>query len=521
MVTGASTADLAVILIDARKGVLTQTRRHSYLVSLLGIHQVVVAVNKLDLVDYSPRRLRRDRGRLPRLRRRDRPRRRHLHPDVGAARRQHHRAEPEHARGTTGRRCIEHLETVEVDDAARRTARSACRCSGSTARTSTSAASPARSSAARVRPGDRGPRAARRAGRAPSRGSSRSTATSTRRSPASRSRSRSPTRSTSAAATSCAPTTRPPRSPTSSRPTSCGCTSDEMLPGRPYLLKIGTRTVGRHDRAARSTGSTSTPSSTSPPRRSSSTRSACATSASTAPVAVRPVRRQPRHGRLHRSSTGCTNATVGAGLLHFALRRSHNIHWQAIDVDARGPRRAERPPARRRLVHRPVRRRQVDHRQPGRAAAPRARRPHLPARRRQRPPRAQPRPRLHRRRPGREHPPGRRGRPARWSTPASSCWCRSSRRSGPSASWPASSSARRRVHRGLRRHAARRSPRQRDPKGLYAKARRGELANFTGIDSPYEAPEEPDLHLETVGSAPEHLVESVLERLAPIIGRRS
>ncbi|WP_216896022.1 sulfate adenylyltransferase subunit CysN [Nocardia alni] len=54
MVTGASTADAAVILIDARKGVLTQTRRHSYLVSLLGIRNIVVAVNKLDLVDYSP-----------------------------------------------------------------------------------------------------------------------------------------------------------------------------------------------------------------------------------------------------------------------------------------------------------------------------------------------------------------------------------------------------------------------------------------------------------------------------------
>lgn len=52
MVTGASTADLAVILIDARKGVLTQTRRHSYLVHLLGIRHVVLAVNKMDLVDY-------------------------------------------------------------------------------------------------------------------------------------------------------------------------------------------------------------------------------------------------------------------------------------------------------------------------------------------------------------------------------------------------------------------------------------------------------------------------------------
>ena len=52
MVTGASTANLAIILIDATKGVITQTRRHTYLVSLLGIKHVVLAVNKMDLVDY-------------------------------------------------------------------------------------------------------------------------------------------------------------------------------------------------------------------------------------------------------------------------------------------------------------------------------------------------------------------------------------------------------------------------------------------------------------------------------------
>jgi bifunctional enzyme CysN/CysC len=55
MVTGASTADAAVILIDARKGVLTQTKRHSYLVSLLGIRHVALAINKMDLVDWSER----------------------------------------------------------------------------------------------------------------------------------------------------------------------------------------------------------------------------------------------------------------------------------------------------------------------------------------------------------------------------------------------------------------------------------------------------------------------------------
>ncbi len=52
MVTGASNADLAVILVDANKNILTQTRRHSYIVSLMGIRQVILAVNKMDLIDY-------------------------------------------------------------------------------------------------------------------------------------------------------------------------------------------------------------------------------------------------------------------------------------------------------------------------------------------------------------------------------------------------------------------------------------------------------------------------------------
>ncbi|MEQ8651854.1 MAG: sulfate adenylyltransferase subunit CysN [Kiloniellales bacterium] len=53
MATGASTADLAIVMIDARKGVLTQTRRHSFIVSLLGIKHVVLCINKMDLVDFS------------------------------------------------------------------------------------------------------------------------------------------------------------------------------------------------------------------------------------------------------------------------------------------------------------------------------------------------------------------------------------------------------------------------------------------------------------------------------------
>lgn len=58
MATGASTADLAVILVDARQGILVQTRRHSYICSLLGIRHIVVAINKMDLVDYAEDRFR-------------------------------------------------------------------------------------------------------------------------------------------------------------------------------------------------------------------------------------------------------------------------------------------------------------------------------------------------------------------------------------------------------------------------------------------------------------------------------
>ena len=56
MATGASTCDLAVILVDARKGVLDQTRRHSFISNLLGLKHFIVAINKMDLVDYSQER---------------------------------------------------------------------------------------------------------------------------------------------------------------------------------------------------------------------------------------------------------------------------------------------------------------------------------------------------------------------------------------------------------------------------------------------------------------------------------
>ena len=106
MVTGASTADLALILIDARKGVLEQSRRHAFIATLLGIPHLVVCVNKMDLVDYDRGGLRArsstsSRAFAARLDVTDL----HLHPDLGAARRQRGASAPSTCPGTTARRC--------------------------------------------------------------------------------------------------------------------------------------------------------------------------------------------------------------------------------------------------------------------------------------------------------------------------------------------------------------------------------------------------------------------------------
>ena len=94
MVTGASTADVAIILVDARKGVIEQTRRHSYIAAILGTPHVVVAVNKMDLASFFGGALPRDRAGAARDERAARAARRAGDPDVGAARRQRRRARP-------------------------------------------------------------------------------------------------------------------------------------------------------------------------------------------------------------------------------------------------------------------------------------------------------------------------------------------------------------------------------------------------------------------------------------------
>ncbi len=129
MVTGASTADAAIVLVDARQGITTQTRRHSRVLSLLGVEIVAVAINKLDLVGY-------DRGVFERIRddyateaERLGFRGRDRDPGVGAARRQRHH----------GQRAHELVRRADADGVAARGSaarpanrrrRSGCRCSG-------------------------------------------------------------------------------------------------------------------------------------------------------------------------------------------------------------------------------------------------------------------------------------------------------------------------------------------------------------------------------------------------------
>ncbi len=105
MVTGASTADCAVILVDPTKGVLTQTRRHTLLASVLGIRHAALAVTKMDLVDYAEATFRGVESSYRDDRRRARPRAGRLHPGLGAARRQRRRRGASRCRGTRARRC--------------------------------------------------------------------------------------------------------------------------------------------------------------------------------------------------------------------------------------------------------------------------------------------------------------------------------------------------------------------------------------------------------------------------------
>jgi bifunctional enzyme CysN/CysC len=506
MVTGASTAELAVILIDARKGVLTQTRRHSYLVSLLGIRKVVVAVNKLDLVGYSREVFERIEAEY-----------REFAARIGltdivcipmSALRGDNITEPsEHTPWYHGPTLLGHLETVPVGQRAQdgpfrmpvqwvnRPGHDFRGFSGVIV-------------GGRVRPGDRV-----------------RVVPSGRQSTVTRIVTMDDDLDEAVAEQSvtlvladeidisrgdvlCAADS-PAGSADQFEAHVVWMAEHEMLPGRPYLLKIGARTV---------TASLSRPKY----RVDVNTlEQSAATTLALNEIGVcnlnldRPIAFDPYAE--NRDMGGfvlidrLTNATVGAGMLHFALRRSQNIHWQQLEVDkaAQAELKGHRPC----VVW-----------FTGLSGAGKSSIANLVEKR------------LHALgvhttlldgdnvRHGLNKDLGftevdRVENIRRVAEVSHLMVCaglvvlvsfispfRSERRM-----------ARDLVEEGEFCEVFVDTPlavaEQRDVKGLYGKARRGELTNFTGIDSPYEPPEAPEVHIDTTATNPEEAAQQVVDAL--------
>jgi bifunctional enzyme CysN/CysC len=330
MVTGASTADLAVILVDARKGVLTQTRRHSYLVSLLGIRHVVVAVNKLDLVDYSQDVFAQVEADY-----------REFAAQIGlkdivcipmsALRGDNIIEHSERTPWYSGPTLVGHLESIEIEDELHEGAFRlpvqwvsrpdldfrgfAGQIAGGTVRPG---------DRVRVVPSGRESTVARIVtadGDLDEAGAGESiTLTLTDEIDVSRG-------DVIAAASS------PPAVADQFEAHIVWMDEKEMLPGRPYLLKIGTRTVGVTLVHPKYKVNVNTLEHTAAKTLGLNEIGVCNINLDR-PVAFDPYDQNRDMGGFILIDR-FTNATVAAGLLHFALRRSDNVHWQAIEVDKR------------------------------------------------------------------------------------------------------------------------------------------------------------------------------------------
>ncbi|MFI0446517.1 sulfate adenylyltransferase subunit CysN [Actinomadura sp. 6N118] len=506
MVTGASTADLAVILIDARKGLLTQTRRHSYLVSLLGIRHIVLAVNKLDLVDYSREVFERIDAEY-----------RTFAAELGlsdvvsiplsALRGDNITQSSPNTPWYSGPTLVEHLETVDIDD--------------------DRAGEPFRLivqwvnrphpdfrgfsgliPSGVIRPGDRVrilPSGAESSvarivtydGDLPEATAGQSvTLVLTDEVDVSR-------------GDIIAAADTPPAIADQFEAHIVWMSEDELLPGRRYLAKIGARTVGMAADHPKYQVNVNTLEHTAARTLGLNQIGVCT---------VHFDQMTPFDSYQDNRDLGgfviidrLTNATVGVGLLHFALRRADNVHWQTLEVDkaARATLKQQRPAvvwftglsgAGKSTIANEVERR------------------------------------LHalghhtylldgdNLRHGLNRDLG--------FTPADRV--ENVRRSAEVAALMADSGLITLVSLISPYREERRMARDlvedgefvevfvdtplevaeaRDPKGLYAKARRGDLPNFTGIDSPYEPPEEPELHIRTSETTTEQAVERIVAYL--------
>jgi bifunctional enzyme CysN/CysC len=328
MVTGASTADLAVILVDARKGILTQTRRHSFLVSLMGIRHVVLAVNKMDLVGYDPSVFDaivadyaafaeqvgiRDVLAFP------------LSGLAGDNIASKSDATPWYA----GPALMEHLETVELD-ADRLQAkpfrmpvqwvnRPNLDFRGFSGLISSGVVRPG--DAVRVEPSGRTSTIARIV---------------TRDGDLDQALAGQSVSLTLNDEVDCsrgdilAAATAAPEVADQFETTIVWMADEPLLPGRPYLLKIGARTVSAQITEIKHEINVNTLEERAAKQLELNGIAVCNLSLDR-PIGFDPYSEVPDTGGFILIDR-MTNATVGAGMIRFALRRSQNIHWQALDV---------------------------------------------------------------------------------------------------------------------------------------------------------------------------------------------
>jgi bifunctional enzyme CysN/CysC len=506
MVTGASTADAAVILIDARKGVLTQTRRHSYLVSLLGIRHVVLAINKMDLVDWSQARF--DEIVAEYRLFADQIGIKHFTAIPMSALRGDNITEPSvHSPWYEGPPLLRWLEDAPVEDDLREQSfrmpvqwvnRPDLDFRGFAGFIS----------AGSVRPGDK-----------------IKALPSGRESTVARIVTKDGDLDRAVAGQSITLTLAdeidvsrgdvlaaagdPPGVADQFETTLVWFDDEPMLPGRPYLMKMGTRTVAAQVNEPKYKVNVNTLEHLAATRLTLNEIGVCNIHLD-APIAFDPYIQTKDLGGFILIDR-ISNRTVGAGLLHFALRRSQNIHWQALDVTkaARAESKGQKP----RVVW-----------LTGLSGAGKSTIANL----------------LEKRllaagrhtylldgdnvRHGLNKDLGfteedrvenirRVAEVARLMADAGLIVL---------VSFISPFRAERRMARELMAEGEflevhvdtpLAEAERRDVKGLYRKARAGELKNFTGVDSPYEAPENPELRIDTTALSPEDAAETIFRAL--------